>query len=44
MKSKLFVLGLTLACTAPAFAGVIIPQAFPPGPTIVAVLLKLFGG
>jgi len=44
MKAKLLALGITLACAAPAFAGISVPQAFPPGPTIIGVLLKLFGG
>lgn len=44
MKAKLLAVGLALACTAPAFAGIIVPQAYPPGPSIIAVLLKLFGG
>ena len=44
MKTKLLALGITLACAAPAFAGIKVPQAFPPGPTLVGMLLKLFGG
>jgi hypothetical protein len=46
MKSRIFLFGMAALCSAPAMAGVIIHDAmrFPPGPTIWAMFVQLFGG
>lgn len=46
MKSRIFLFGMAALCSAPAMAGVIIHDAmrYPPGPTIWAMFVQLFGG
>jgi hypothetical protein len=44
MKKRLIALSLAALTIAPAMAGIKLPdaQAFPPGPSIIAVLMSLF--